>query len=226
MSPTIRGPQRPGGWAFVVFPSLTHRSNTICRTSRPSRSRVTYFEPRVLVDAYCASLDERGDAATLYSRQPRELHALERRSDGQWPHASHGSDDLLEAGLISPNSRLGGRWEESGDAPLATVCATSLPRSCAPFAHLALAEEAFLHPGAFILRKPSALSTADRAPLYRPPLVWVRPDHAARQCATKPKFSGAGDGAATSIGVGHTAGPRTAACRVTRSCPPFATRPT
>lgn len=145
---------KTGGRAFLVFPSFFHpiEHHLSHVTTAPFIHYI--FAPGVLVDAYCAILDERGEAATWYSRQPRELQAWERGHTINGLTLRRFRRLVSEANLIIEQQvrrPLGSVGRRSIGSRLHHFVATVLR----PLARLPLAEEAVLHRGVFILRKPS-----------------------------------------------------------------------
>jgi hypothetical protein len=111
------------------------------------------FKPRTLLDAYCAIIDERGEAAAWYSRQSRALRSWERGNTINGLTLRRFRRLASEGGLIieqQVRKPLGSIGRRSIGSRLYHLVATVLR----PFARLPLAEEAVLHRGIFILRKP------------------------------------------------------------------------
>lgn len=143
---------KPGGRAFLVFPGFFHpfEHHLSHVTTAPFIHYV--FTPRVLLEAYCAILDERGDAATWYSRQPRALQSWERGNTingltlRRFRRLAAQAGLLIEQQVRKPLGSVGRRT--TGRASYQVVA--SLMR---PFTRLPLAEEALLHRGVFILRR-------------------------------------------------------------------------
>jgi SAM-dependent methyltransferase len=142
-----------GGRAFLVFPSFFHPIEHHLSHVTTAPFIHYLFKPRVLVDAYCAILDERGEAAVWYSRT-RELQAWER---------GHTINGLTLRRFRRLASQAGLILEEQIRRPLGSVGRRSkgsrthhfIATVLRPFARLPLVEEAVLHRGVFILRKPS-----------------------------------------------------------------------
>jgi len=141
-----------GGRAFVVFPGFFHpfEHHLSHVTTVPFMHYL--FKPRVLLDAYCTILDERGEAAAWYSRQPRALQSWERGNTingltlRRFRRLASEASFIIEEQVRRPLGSVGRR---SAGSRLYHLVATLLR----PLTRLPLAEEAVLHRGVFILRK-------------------------------------------------------------------------
>jgi ubiquinone/menaquinone biosynthesis C-methylase UbiE len=144
---------KPGGRAFVVFPGFFHPFEHHLSHVTTAPFIHYLFRPRVLLDAYCAILDERGEAAAWYSRNPRALQLWERGNTINGLTLKRFRRLASEAGFIieeQVRKPLGSIGRRSTGNQLYRVVAMVLR----PFARLPLVEEAVLHRSIFILRKP------------------------------------------------------------------------
>jgi 2-polyprenyl-3-methyl-5-hydroxy-6-metoxy-1,4-benzoquinol methylase len=144
---------KPAGRAFLVFPGFFHpfEHHLSHVTTAPFIHYV--FAPHVLLDAYCEILDERGNAAAWYSRQPRALQSWERGNTINGLTLRRFRRLVAEAGLIVEQQirrPLGSVGRRATGRRLYRLMATLLH----PFGRLPLIDEAVLHRGVFILRKP------------------------------------------------------------------------
>jgi peptidoglycan/xylan/chitin deacetylase (PgdA/CDA1 family)/SAM-dependent methyltransferase len=144
---------KSGGRAFVVFPGFFHPFEHHLSQVTTAPFIHYLFKPRTLLDAYCAILDDRGAAAAWYSRQPRPLQPWERGNTINGLTVRRFRRLASEAGLVveqQVRKPLGSIGRRSSSSRLYHLVATVLR----PLAHLPLVEEAVLHRGIFILRKP------------------------------------------------------------------------
>lgn len=143
---------KPRAQAFLVFPGFFHpfEHHLSHVTTAPFVHYV--FKPRVLLDAYCTILDERGNAAAWYARQPRALQSWERGNTINGLTLRRFRRLATEAGFVieeQVRKPLGSVGRRSTDSHLYHLAAKLLR----PLAALPLLEEAVLHRGAFVLRK-------------------------------------------------------------------------
>ena len=144
---------RPGGRAFLVFPGFFHPFEHHLSHVTTAPFIHYFFKPGELLEAYCAVLDERGDAAEWYSRHPRRLRSWERGNTingltlGRFRRLASEAGLTIERQVRKPLGSVGRRAARSG---LYRLPATLLY----PLARLPLIEESVLHRGVFVLRRP------------------------------------------------------------------------
>jgi ubiquinone/menaquinone biosynthesis C-methylase UbiE len=144
---------KSGGRAFLVFPSFFHPIEHHLSHVTTAPFIHYLFEPRVLVDAYCAIVDERGKAATWYSRQPRELQAWERGHTingltlRRFRRLASQAGLILDEQIRRPSGSVGRRSKGSRTHHLVGTLLK-------PFTRIPGLEEVVLHRGTFTLRRP------------------------------------------------------------------------
>jgi ubiquinone/menaquinone biosynthesis C-methylase UbiE len=144
---------KPGGEVFLVFPSffqpIEHHISLV--TTAPG---IHYFFPRqVLVDAYCAIIDERGEPAAWYARRPRELQSWERGNtiNGLTIRRFRRLAEAAGLTIIEQVRKPLGSLGRHADLRRRNRLVGWVLR---PFTWVPGLEEAALHRGVFILRKP------------------------------------------------------------------------
>ena len=142
----------PGGRAYIVFPSFFQPTEHHLGLATTAPFIHYFFRPRTLVAAYADLLDERGDGASWYRREPRELQPWER---------GHTINGLTVRRFRRLAREAGFTIQDQVRLPLGSVGRRSqgsiLMRAVAgamkPFARLPVVEEAVLHRATFVLRK-------------------------------------------------------------------------
>ena len=143
---------KPSGYAFIVFPGfyqpVEHHLSMV--TNVPFIHY--FFTPSALIRAYCAILENRGEAAAWYSREPYELESWERGHTINGLTLRRFRRLVRQAGLTideqvrRPLGTVGRRSERSRSVRLTG-------RFLRPLGSLPVLEEAVLHRGVFILSK-------------------------------------------------------------------------
>jgi SAM-dependent methyltransferase len=144
---------KSGGRAFIVFPSffqpIEHHLGLVTRI--PFIHYV--FPPRVLVAAYAAVLDERGEDAAWYARAPRELQSWERGHTingltvRQFRRLVAEAEMAVVTQIRTPLGGVGRRSQRSRSGRVVSEILR-------PLLLFPGAEEILLHRGIFVLQRP------------------------------------------------------------------------